>query len=49
MSSKSSDAWARLVREIVTAESRRALLRVALLVLLCTPAVVAVALVLLLR
>jgi hypothetical protein len=44
-----SDAWARLVYEIVTARSRRALLRVTLLVMVCTPGIVAVAIVLLFR
>jgi hypothetical protein len=40
----SSDAWARLAQEIVTSTSWRALGRIILLVLACTPAAVAVAL-----
>jgi hypothetical protein len=45
----SSDAWAHLVQEIVTCTSWRAVGRIIVLVLALTPAVVAVALVLLLR
>jgi hypothetical protein len=43
------DVWANLVREIITCRSRQALLRVTVLVLACTPAAVAVAIILLLR
>ena len=44
-----SEAWARLVREILTCTSWLMLLRVTIFVLVCTPAVVALALALLLR
>jgi hypothetical protein len=42
----SSDAWPRLVQEIITSRSWRLLLRATVLVLACTPGAVAVAVVL---